>query len=128
MRLFFAMPLVALLCGCQDETTLYLWIENKTDDTLVVEVSRRNMAYWPVREFTIPPGWNHSLGTWDERGICDDCSQFMEPWLWMDSLVLNSHEWVNPKFPQGEWDFHLHEGSTYRQFNHTLEVTARDIE
>lgn len=128
MRFLFVMPLAVLFCGCQKETSLHLWIQNKTDDTLVVEVSRRNMAFMPVREFTIPPGWNTNLGTWDERGLCDDCSRFMEPWLWMDTLVLNSHEWVDPELPQGEWDFQLHEGDAYQQFHHTLKVRDQDIE
>ena len=66
---YFLMPLVLLLCGCQKETSVQLWIQNRTDDTLVVEVSRLHMAYMPVREFTIPPGWNTSLGSWDEPGV-----------------------------------------------------------
>ena len=48
---YLLMPLVLLLCGCQKETSVQLWIQNRTDDTLVVEVSRLHMAYMPVREF-----------------------------------------------------------------------------
>ena len=125
---YLLMPLVLLLCGCQKETSVQLWIQNRTDDTLEVEVSRLHMAYMPVREFTIPPGWNTSLGSWDEPGICDDCSRFMEPWLWMDTLALNSHEWADPSQPYGAWDFRMHEGDAYRQHHHTLKIEGHDIE
>lgn len=128
MKISSLLPLALLFCGCHSESTVQLWIENQADDTLVVEVARRQLEAMPVREFTIPPGGNTSVGLWYEPGICDDCSAFMEPWLWLDSLSLRSHEWVDSSFTRGTWDYRMYEGSNYRHFHHTLRVTEYDIE
>ena len=128
MKCPLLLPFALLFCGCQSETSLQLWIQNQTDDTLRVDVVRRNIDHLPERQLEIPPGWTTSLGHWDERGICDDCSHFMNPLPWIDTLVLTSHSWVESDFPQGDWDFRMHEGTRYRQFHHTLKVTEYDIE
>lgn len=115
------LPLALLVLGCEGSTTMTHTFHNRTVDTLTFLARFDSLPFYGSVSVVLPPDGRHTVYTYDMLGKCTECGALRAATPWLDTLELEGASW-NAYPVESDWFSEVSEGTTWIQFDHTLNV------
>lgn len=115
------LPFALLVLGCEGATTMTHTFHNRTEDTLTFLARFDSLPFHDSVSVVLPPDGQHTVYTYDMLGKCTSCGALQVATAWVDTLELQDATWA--AYPvESDWFTEVSEGTSWIQFDHTLNV------
>ena len=115
------LPLALLVLGCEGSTTMTHTFHYRTVDTPTFLARFDSLPFYDSVSVVLPPDGRHTVYTYDMLGKCTECDAVRAATPWLDTVELEGASW-NAYPIESDWFSEVSEGTTWIQFDHTLNV------